>query len=39
MQLAWLARLVITRRDEAQSILAVSCRVGKIFLSIICDRT
>ena len=26
MQLAWLARLVITRRDEAQSTLALSCR-------------
>ena len=26
MQLAWLARLVITRRDEAQLTLAFSCR-------------
>ena len=35
MQLDWLARLVITRRDEAQSTLAVSCRiVGQQFLSI-----
>ena len=34
MQLAWLARLVITHRDEAHSTLAVSCRiVGKHQLS------
>ena len=40
MQLAWLARLVITHRDEAHSTLAVSCRiVGKHSLSINCHRT
>ena len=40
IQLAWLTRLVITGRDEAQTTLAVSCRiVGKHFLSINCHRT
>ena len=27
MQLAWLAHLVITHRDEAHETLAVSCRI------------